>query len=289
MSTLAKNAGRSRLRGAASVPTLPSGRYSQSLERGLAILGCFTSDTQLLGIVDIAKMLGMSKPTTHRYAITLVALGFLEQPANSGRRYRLGTKAHSLGLAVLNSRPLRAIARPHLQALRTRLSYTVSIGVLDGELLVMDRLPGYRGHAKLKLNIGVGSRLPTYCTSMGKTLLAHMSDDELDDAIGGVVLERWGPNTIRTKRALRTELEQIAAAGFAVEDEELTKGARAIAVPVRSNTKKVVAALEIAAPAVMLDRSRMVKQFGPKLIAASERIARELDDEPPFTTKIVLP
>lgn len=269
--------------GTTRVPTLREARYSQSLERGLAILQCFTSGAERLGIADLADSLGMARPTTHRYVTTLVALGFIEQPANGGRKYRLGPRAQEFGLSALNSRPLRRAARPQLQRLRTETLFTASVAVLDGDLLIIDRLQGYRGHAQLKVNIGVGTRLPIYCTSMGKVLLAHLPSKELDEALGGVVFQRWGPNTIRTKGALRTELREIRTAGFAVDDEELTKGARAIAVPLQAKTGKVVAALEVAAPAALIERCQMVERCGPKLLDASERLAAELvEDEPPI-------
>lgn len=270
---------------APKVPTLRDARYSQSLERGLAILQCFTSDIHLLGIADIADRLGMNRSTTHRYVVTLVALGFLEQPANARRKYRLGPKVHDIGMATLNARPLRALVRPHLCRIRTELSYTVSLGVLEGDLLIIDRLPGYRGHAKLKVNLGVGSRLPTYCTSMGKMLLAHLPEEDLENAICGVILEQWGPNTVRSKRALRRELEQVHSVGFAVDDEELIQGGRAIAIPLRSKTGKVVAAIEVSAPTQLVEQRQMVKRFGPALLAASEQIEAELDDEPSFNVK----
>jgi IclR family pca regulon transcriptional regulator len=216
----------------------------------------------------------------------LVALGFLEQPLNGGRRYRLGPKAHDIGMLALNSRRQRRIARPHLQELRSRLSYTVSLGVLDDrDVLIMDRFGGYRGHARLKMNIGVGSRWPTYCTSMGKSLLAHLSKAELDEVIGGVALEKWTPTTIRSKHALRAELKQIAAAGFAIDDQELATGTRSIAVPVRSKTGRLAGALEVAAPATMIDRAQMTKRFFPALLETSAAIAAELPDEPRFKSK----
>ena len=83
------------------VPSLREPRYSQSLERGLAILACFTPERPVLGIADIADELGMSRSTTHRYVITLVALGYLEQGAS--RKYRLGLRVTDLGMSALNS------------------------------------------------------------------------------------------------------------------------------------------------------------------------------------------
>jgi AraC-like DNA-binding protein len=109
-------------------------RYSQSLQRGLAILRCFTPKRPVLGIADIADDLGMSRSTTHRYVITLVALGYLEQGAS--RKYRLGLRVTDLGMSALNSTGLREHAHPYLEELRQRTSYTTSLGVLDGVDLV---------------------------------------------------------------------------------------------------------------------------------------------------------
>jgi IclR family pca regulon transcriptional regulator len=96
------------------IPSLREHRYSQSLERGLAILGCFRPVCPVLGIADIADHLGMSRSTTHRYVITLVALGFLEQGAS--RKYRLGLRVTDLGMSALNSTGLPEHSRPYLRS-----------------------------------------------------------------------------------------------------------------------------------------------------------------------------
>src|SRR6201999_1858334 len=147
-----------------SVPSLREPRYSQSLERGLAILGCFTPQRPVLGIADIADELGMSRSTTHRYVITLVALGYLEQGAS--RKYRLGLWVTDLGMSALNSTGLREHARPYLEELRQRSSYTTSLGVLDGtELLYVDHARSFRrGQNQADLGLQPGSRVPAYCT-----------------------------------------------------------------------------------------------------------------------------
>ena len=136
-----------------SIPSLREPRYSQSLERGLAILGCFTPERPVLGIADIADELGMSRSTTHRYVITLVALGYLEQGAS--RKYRLGLRVTDLGMSALNSTGLREHARPYLEELRQRTSYTVSLSVLDGpEILYVDRARSFRrGQGKIDLDL----------------------------------------------------------------------------------------------------------------------------------------
>src|ERR1700677_1631534 len=145
-----------------SDPDLREPRYSQSLERGLAILGCFSSTRPVLGIADIADNLGMSRSTTHRYMITLVALGYLEQ--GSSRKYRLGLRVTDLGMSALDSTRLREHSHPELEELRQLTSYSTSLGVLDGvEVLYVDRVRSFRrGQANIDLNLHTGSRLPAY-------------------------------------------------------------------------------------------------------------------------------
>src|SRR3984885_3085831 len=134
-------------------PGLREPRYSQSLERGLAILGCFTPKRPVLGIADIADELGMSRSTTHRYVITLVALGYLKQGAS--RKYRLGLRVTDLGMSALNSTGLREHAHPYLEELRQRPSYTPSLGVLDStDVLFVDRVRSFRrGKNSVELNL----------------------------------------------------------------------------------------------------------------------------------------
>jgi IclR family pca regulon transcriptional regulator len=217
-----------------SIPSLREPRYSQSLERGLAILGCFTPKRPVLGIADIADELGMSRSTTHRYVITLVALGYLEQGAS--RKYRLGLRVTDLGMSALNSTGLREHAHPYLEELRQRTSYTASLAVLEGtDILYVDRARSFRrGQSRIDLDLHPGSRLPAYCTAMGKLLLANVPDAEQRELLASIKLSKRGPNTITTKKALREELEQVAEAGFAVNDEELAPGLYAIAAPVRN-------------------------------------------------------
>src|ERR1700685_39077 len=139
-----------------SVPSLREARYSQSLERGFATLGSSTPQRPVLGIADIADELDMSRSTTHRYVITLVALGYLEQGAS--RKYRLGLRVTDLGMSALNSTGLREHAHPYLEELRQRTSYTTSLGVLDGaDVLYVDRVHSFRrGQAHIGVDIHTG-------------------------------------------------------------------------------------------------------------------------------------
>jgi IclR family pca regulon transcriptional regulator len=259
-----------------SDPSLREPRYSQSLERGLAILGCFTPKRPVLGIADIADDLGMSRSTTHRYVITLVALGYLEQGAS--RKYRLGLRVTDLGMSALNSTGLREHAHPYLEELGQRTSYTTSLGVLDAtDVLYVDRVRSFRrGQGKIELNLHTGSRVPAYCTSMGKLLLANLPEADQRELIAEMTLTKRGPNTITSKKALREELDEIQEAGFAVDDEEFAPDLFAISAPVRNDARDVVAAVGLAAQGSMISLEELVDALGPHLVSTADRISARL-------------
>jgi IclR family transcriptional regulator, pca regulon regulatory protein len=265
------------------VPRLREPRYSQSLERGLAILTCFTPQRPVMGIADIADELGMSRSTTHRYVITLVALGYLEQGAS--RKYRLGLKVSDLGMSALNSTGLREHAHPYMEELRQRTSYTTSLGVLDAtDVLYVDRVRSFRrGQGKIDLNLRTGSRVPAYCSSIGKLLLANLPEPEQRELIAQMKLTKRGPNTITSKKALLDELDEIQEAGFAVDDEEFAPELYAIAAPVRNEAGDVVAAINLAAHSSMISLEELVAALGPHLVSTADRISARLgfrrDDE----------
>jgi IclR family pca regulon transcriptional regulator len=272
----ASNAGRDGHEPAWSIPSLREPRYSQSLERGLAILSCFTAKRPVLGIAEIADELGMSRSTTHRYVITLVALGYLEQGAS--RKYRLGLRVTDLGMSALNSTGLREHAHPYLDELRQRTSYTTSLAVLDGaDVLYVDRVRSFRrGPSKTDMELHLGSRLPAYCTAMGKLLLANLPDDEQRDVLATIKPTKRGPNTITAKKSLREELDQVRDAGFAVNDQELASDLFAIAVPVRDATREVVAAVGLSAHSSMISLEEMVDALTPHLVSTADRISARL-------------
>jgi IclR family pca regulon transcriptional regulator len=259
-----------------SIPSLREPRYSQSLERGLAILSCFTPKRPVLGIADIADELGMSRSTTHRYVITLLALGYLEQGAS--RKYRLGLRVTDLGMSALNSTGLREHAQPYLEELRQRSSYTVSLAVLDGsEILIVDRVRSFRrGQSQITLNVRTGSRVPSYCTATGKLLLANRPEADQRELIASMKLAKHGPNTITAKKALRDELTEVLQANFAVEDEELAKDLHSIAAPVRNDAGETVAAVGMEADSSMISLKELVDGLGPHLITTADRVSARL-------------
>ncbi len=261
---------------ALATSTLREPRYSQSLERGLAILACFGPERPVLGIVDIASELGMSRSTTHRYVATLAALGYLEQGAD--RKYRLGLSVTGLGLTTMSGTALREHAEPDMRDLCRRTGFTVALGVLDGpEVLLVERLRGTRRVLhQAEPSLAAGARVPAHCTAAGKLLLAYLPDRAQRDLIGELQLEKHGPNTVRSKTALRRELAQIREEGLAVDDQEYAADLYAIATPVRCETGDAVGAVALTAHSRSIELSDLIDALGPHLVSTADRISARL-------------
>jgi len=226
-------------------------------------------------VSDLSREVGLSRSTTHRYVSTLAALGYLQQDAET-RKYRLGPRVLDLGFSAINSMELRHVSAPHLQLLSDSTGHTVNMAVLDGvDIVYIERCRSSRGERReIDLNLHVGSRLPAYCTSMGKVLLAFLPADELKGALAGIRLAQRGPNTITAKAELQRELERVRARGLAVNNEELAYGLRSIAAPVRAQTGEVVAAINVAVHRSPVSLDDLVEDLGPAL----ERTARDVSD-----------
>lgn len=247
-------------------------RFSSSLVAGLAILDCFSAERPQLGIAALADRLHMTRSTTHRYAATLVALGYLEQ--DHARQYRLAPRVSDLGLALLDSMTLRRYAREPLLRLRSETGRTVSMAILDGDhIRYIERLRGWRqGQHAADLDVGLAARMPIHCTAMGKVLLAYLPDSQREAKLAELKLSRQGPNAIASKSELRNELERVLKSGLAVSDEEQAPGLRAIAAPILDEDGLALAAIALSVPAKAFSRRQLLTSLGPALRATAERI-----------------
>jgi IclR family pca regulon transcriptional regulator len=255
--------------------------FSQSLERGLGILASFTPTQPLLGVSELARVVGLSRSTTHRYMATLTRLGYLQQD-RATKRYRLGPRVLDLGFSAINSMELRAISAPHLQQLSDETGYTVNMAILEGsDILYVERCRSARsGQREIDLNLHVGSRLPAYCTSMGKVLLAFLPGEERGALLDLIQLGRRGPNTLTDRRALDAELERVRKTGLAINNEELAYGLRSIAAPVRSGTGDVTAAINLAVHSSMVSMEDLVAGLSGTLKRTAAQISAQVGYRP---------
>jgi IclR family pca regulon transcriptional regulator len=255
--------------------------HSQSLERGLAILASFTSSRPLLGTSELARALGLSRSTTHRYIATLSRLEYLHQDAET-RKYRLGPRVLDLGFSAINSMDVREISGPYLRQLSDDTGYTVNLAILDGsDVLYIERCRTSRaGQREIDLDIHVGSRLPAYCTSLGKAMLAFVPAVAQAAILDRIEFAKLGPNTIVERAALLAELERVRREGFAVNDEELAYGLRSIAAPLRGHDGSAVAAINLAVHRTMVSMDDLVLRLSPVLKRAAAEISARIGHRP---------
>jgi IclR family transcriptional regulator, pca regulon regulatory protein len=254
-------------------PDVSSG-FSQSLERGLAVLAAFQPDRPALGISELGRELGLTRSTTHRYVATLATLRYLEQDGST-RKYRLGPRVLDLGFSMLGSLELRDVAAPHLRRLTDTTGHTSNLAIRDDtDVILIDRVRGRPGrYHHLEFSLRVGSRLPSYCSATGKALLAFVPRHDLDRLLDRIDLVPRGPRTLTDRSALLAELEQVRRTGLATNDEELESALRSIAAPVRSRSGEVVAAINVAIPWSPAAMTELVAQLGPTIQATAQQIA----------------
>lgn len=250
------------------------------MARGLAVLGQFRPDQSVLGIADIADALGMSRSTTHRYVISLTALGFLEQGAS--RKYRLGVRAADPGRAVINSMGLRTMSGAFLERLRRDTSHTAAIAVLDGpEIVCLNRVRSYKaGESLLWLDVDMGVRLPAHSTAMGKLLLAQLTRSHVEELAEAMTLNGHAPNAIRSKTALLAALRKVREQGYAVSDEERSADLIELAVPLRRDGK-VGAALGVLARPSTISVADFVTGVRLKAEAVADELAAHVHKHDP--------
>jgi DNA-binding IclR family transcriptional regulator len=249
---------------------------SASVERGLAMLECFGRGDRWLGISEIAERLGASRSTTHRYMITLQALGYVEQ--GDGRKYGLALGATKLGCSAMSGMSLVAHARSSMEELARRTGFVVDLGVLDGpEVVLVERVGGRRRSVAGGGRPTEGEwRLPAHCTALGKLLLASLPADVGRELLAELVLERRTSNTITSRQTLRRELSQVRTSGLAVCDGELTAGRVAIAAAVRDERGDVYAALGLSAGGSRITAEGLASELGPHLLSAADQISAQL-------------
>lgn len=246
-----------------------SSDYLQSLERGLSVITAFSAQTPLATISDIAARTGLSRATARRVLLTLRELGYVR---SDNRHFALTPKVLEIGSAYLSALLLPEVAAQHIRGLADRFKESSSVAVLDGvEIVYVARAPTRR---IMTIALNIGSRLPAYCTSMGRVLLAHLPEHELDQVLENTDLKRLTGRTITSELLLRKTLGEVRSKGWALVDQELEEGVRSIAAPIRSGGQ-VVAAINVSAHAgrTSLERTR---SFLPELLQTAERISTEL-------------
>lgn len=244
--------------------------FVQSLERGLAVIRAFDADHPSLTLSEVATATGVTRAAARRFLLTLAELGYVR---TEGRYFSLTARVLELGYAYLSSLTLPQVAEPHLEELVATVNESSSMSVLDGtDIVYVARVPVSR---IMTVAISVGTRFPAYATSMGRVMLAGLAEADLEKLLAEVRLERLTGRTVTSIEALRAELARVRAQGWALVNQELEEGLRAVAAPVRDGSGTVVAAVNVSAHATRTLESMRRELLAP-LLSATAAIERDL-------------
>lgn len=241
--------------------------FVASLEKGLAVIEAFEAGRPRLTLSDVAKLTGTTRAAARRYLRTLTRLGYADF---DGRFFSLTPRILRLGYAYLSSAPLPSRLLPFLEKISQDTGESSSAAMLDGDEIVYIARSATR--RILSIGLGVGSRLPAYCTSLGRAILAHSPPDEIEAWLDRVSLDQRTPLTITDRGRLLAELARVREQGYAIVNEELELGLRSIAVPIRREDGSVQLAVNVGTQAARVKASEMTERFLPALRAAADAL-----------------
>jgi len=234
------------------------GDIIHGLVKGLSVIECFDEEHASLSITDVANRTGLERATARRCLLTLTHLGYASY---DGKFFRLTPRVLNLGHSYLAATPLPRMIQPFLEELSAQTNESSSAAVIDGTEILYIARASYR--RVMSINLGAGARLPAYCTSMGRILLAAMPPASARDILERSDRVAYTGKTKADLDALTTELAVVSAQGFAVIDEELELGLCSIAVPLFNASGQIVAALNIGAQSARASTSHMIANFLP--------------------------
>ena len=246
--------------------------FMTSLARGLAVVQAFQERKRHLTIAQISHRTEIPRAAVRRCLHTLIKLGYA---TTDGRTYSLLPKVLTLGHAYLSSTPLAVSAQPYLDRMSDQLHEACNMVTLEGDdILYIARSATVQ--RLISVDLSVGGRLPAYCTSMGRILLAALDDATLHEYLEHADLQAKTSRTVHDPAALLEILQQVREQGWCVVDQELEQGLRSIAVPVYDASGQVLAALNISTHAGRVSRSELEQKFLPIMVAASRDLSTQL-------------
>ncbi len=216
--------------------------YSTSLMRGLKVIACFDRAHETMSLSEVAARTAMPRAAARRFLLTLRALGYVEA---EGRLFRLTPRVLELGFAYLTSMPVWERAQPHMERLVEQVNESCSVSVLEGtDIVYVARVPTKR---IMSVALGIGSRLPAWCTSMGRVLLAGLAPGEREAVLARADIRALTPYTLTERAAILDAVAEAGRSGHCLVDQELEEGLRSLAVPLRGKSGRLLAAMNVSA------------------------------------------
>jgi IclR family pca regulon transcriptional regulator len=239
-----------------------------SLARGLIVIQAFTQQSPQMTISQLSVKTGLSRAAVRRCLYTLTKLGFAG--AEDGTRYGLRPRMLTLSNTYTASNALSTSAQPILERMSAAFHESFSVATLDGDDIVY--IARTTVSRVMAVDLHIGSRLPAYCTSMGRVLLAHQPAELLEKYLARVVLTPHTTRTVTSTDKLLQLLRNVRRNGYALVDQELEVGLRSLAVPVYSPSGRVVATLNLSGSAPRMPVYDMQTRFLPHLRNAANEL-----------------
>lgn len=249
----------------------PGDSYVQSFARGLEVIRSFSAQSPQQTLSEVAARSGLTRAGARRILLTLQTLGYVD---SDGKYFSLTPRILDLGFAYLSSMPIWNLAEPAMENLAEAVKESCSAAVLDGTDIVY--VLRVSTHKIMSITLGVGSRLPAYCTSLGRVLLAAMPEEQAMARLKASRPEALTRHTVTDLDALRQKLTQTRKQGWCLVNQELEEGLVSMAAPIQDRLGRTVAALNISGQANRTSAKVMQDTMLPQLLAAAQTISRLL-------------
>jgi IclR family pca regulon transcriptional regulator len=249
----------------------PGDAYVQSFARGLEVIRSFSTEAPRQTLTEVAGRSGLSRAGARRILLTLETLGYVH---NDGKLFSLTPRILDLGFAYLSSMPIWNLAEPVMEALVAQVKESCSAAALDGtDIVYVLRVPT---HKIMSISLGVGSRLPAYCTSMGRMLLSALPEAEAMRCLQSSELTARTKYTVTDVKEVLAKVAQARKQGWSLVNQELEEGLVSMAAPITNRGGQTVAALNISGQANRTSAKAMQETMLPQLLEAAQRISRLL-------------
>ncbi|MEL7567099.1 MAG: IclR family transcriptional regulator [Dehalobacterium sp.] len=246
--------------------------YVQSVERALQILKVMHLKREDVGITELSREIQVGKSTIHRLITTLEEYGFVQQIRETGK-YRIGWTLFEIGSEVPKRTGLIETAKPYLHSLCDQTNETTILAVRDGtDTIYIDK---YETTQILRMDIQVGTRVPAYCTALGKTLLSGLNNNEIRELYKGQTFKSNTMNTVSSLDQLIFHIDNVRLSQYAIDDEEFSLGFRCVAAPIRDISGNIIAGIAVGGPSSRLTKSKLGEDY-PLVMNAASRISTAL-------------
>lgn len=230
--------------------------FVKSVIKALDILEILDKKHEL-GISELSELLEWDKSTVHRIITTLKQKGYVIQNS-ANQKYANSIKLFEMGNNVVERLGLRRQAQPYLERLAGTTHETVNLAIIDGNhVIYIDKI---ESPATIKVDLNIGKKLPLFCTGLGKTMLAFMSEEDMNSLLSHEKFIQYTKNTVKNMADLGRQLRDIREKGYALDDEEYVEGLKCVAAPIRNYKGEVFAAVSIAVPKYRYEEGE--KTFG---------------------------